>query len=99
LSTKSAYNTVWQILPPEGQSSHLIGEPVQPNTELLIDHCNTREYLSSELLSYGNDFGTEFEVSAKKQVFLHKGQQLFGENKGLRTIENSDKKVADKNTW
>jgi len=65
----------------------------------MIDHCATREYLSSEPLSYGNEFGTEFEVSCKKQVFKHKGQQLSGEGIGLKTIEFSDKKVSEKNIW
>ena len=99
LSTKSIYNTVWQIFPPEGQGSTLVGSPVQANTELMIDHCATREYLSSEPLNYGNEFGTEFEVSAKKQQFKHKGQQLAGEQIGLKTIEFSDKKVSEKNIW
>lgn len=43
-----------------------MGSPVQANTELTIEHCATKELLSNDNIVYGNQFGKELEVSAKK---------------------------------
>ena len=67
LSTRPLYNTVWRILPPGGMSSTLIGQPVQACSELAIEHCSTKELLSNDEIMYGNQFGKELEVSAKRQ--------------------------------
>lgn len=48
MSAKANYNTVWKILPPDGPTSSLMGQPVQANTELWIEHCATRELLSND---------------------------------------------------
>ena len=66
LSTKPLYNTVWRILPPGGTTSTLIGQPVQVCSELAIEHCSTKELLSNDDIMYGNQFGRELEVSAKR---------------------------------
>ena len=39
-----------------------IGEPVQSNEPVLIEHCATSHCLASDKINYRNDFGTEFEV-------------------------------------
>jgi hypothetical protein len=65
MNSKPVYNTVWRIIPPEGNISPLIGTPVQANTQLIIEHCATKEFLAS-------DFGVEFEVSAKKYAMKQK---------------------------
>ena len=54
MHAKCIYNTVWTILPPDGVGSPLLGTPVQACTELLIEHCATKEYLSSDNLEYTN---------------------------------------------
>ena len=61
-------------MPPEGNPSALVGTPVQANTELLIEHCATKEYLANDHIDYGNQFGMELEVSAKKYAKKHKMQ-------------------------
>ena len=48
-------------------ASSLIGQPVQANSELAIEHCSTKELLSNDDIMYGNQFGKELEVSAKRQ--------------------------------
>jgi len=68
---------------------------VQGNTELIIEHCATKEYLANDNIEYGNVFGKEFEVSAKRQMVKHKGQQLAGEQLGKKVIESSGKKELD----
>jgi hypothetical protein len=72
MNSKPVYNTVWRIIPPEGNISPLIGTPVQANTQLIIEHCATKEFLASDNINYGNDFGVEFEVSAKKYAMKQK---------------------------
>jgi hypothetical protein len=99
LSSKPVFNTVWRIIPSDGEASTLMGTPVQPNTALIIEHCATREYLSNDKINYGNQFGTEFEVSAKRYTVMNKGQQLFNETVGFKTIDYSNKKVTDQNIW
>jgi hypothetical protein len=66
LAAKPVYNCVWKILPPDGPTSPLLGQPVQACTELWIEHCATRELLSNDNIMYGNQFGNELEVSCKK---------------------------------
>jgi len=48
LATKPAYNTVWRIIPLDGNISTLIGQPVQGNTQLIIEHCATKEFLAND---------------------------------------------------
>lgn len=54
LAAKPNYNCVWKIQPPDGPTSALMGQPVQANRELWIEHCATRELLSSDNIMYGN---------------------------------------------
>lgn len=68
LSAKSNFSTVWCILPPDGPASSLFGKPVQANTELWIEHCGTKELLSNDFITWGNQFGKELEVSCKKYM-------------------------------
>lgn len=74
LSAKANYNTVWKILPPDGPTSPLMGKPVQANTEMWIEHAATRELLFNDQIMYGNQFGSELEVSCKKCAVKHKPQ-------------------------
>ena len=54
MSTKGVYNTVWRIIPQDGNGSPLIGTPVQSNSQLIIEHCATKEFLSSDRINYVN---------------------------------------------
>lgn len=89
LSAKANFNTVWRILPPDGPTSALIGQPVQANTEMWIEHCATRELLFNDAISYGNQFGRELEVSCKKMTVKHKPQQLENELVGKHVVNLS----------
>lgn len=99
LSAKCNYNTVWKILPPDGPTSSLMGKPVQAMTELWLEHCATKEYLSNDNIMYGNQFGNELEVSCKKHLVKHKPQQLENEQVGKHVINLSQKDVAVQNIW
>lgn len=99
LNSKPVYNTVWRIIPIEGNASPLIGAPVQANSMLIIEHCATREFLANDHINYGNDFGVEFEVSAKKYTVKQKSQQLNAEQMGKSVIDLNMKKCGDQNIW
>jgi hypothetical protein len=43
-----------------------MGKPIKANTELIIEHCNTKEFLSNDFIDYGNVYGLEYEVSCKR---------------------------------
>ncbi len=60
---KNIYNTVWKIV--HGSPNlriQTVGQPVQANQPILLEHCATAHYLASDKLDYRNDFGTEYEV-------------------------------------
>lgn len=71
--TKNVYNTVWKIVHanPNLRVS-TIGEPVPANEELVIEHCATAQFLSSDKINYGNEFGMEYEVSVYSQTSNNK---------------------------
>lgn len=73
--------------------------PVQAGTELFIEHCATKEFLSNDKISYGNQFGNEFEVSCKKNVLKHKPQQLYNEKIGNAVVDLSQKEILTCNVW
>ena len=99
LHTKKIYNTVWRIIPQDGNGSSLIGSPVQANSQLIIEHCATKEFLSSDNINYGNQFGMECEVSCKKASVKLKQQQLANELIGKAVIDLSVKASGDQNIW
>ena len=86
-------------MPPDGNASTLIGSPVQGNTELLVEHSATKEYLANDFIDYGNQFGKELEVSASKYCKKAKAQQLFSEGVGKKVINLAHKDVTDQNIW
>lgn len=99
LSTKMVYNTVWRIVPQDGNGSPLIGTPVQANSQLIIEHCATKEFLSNDTIKYGNQYGMEYEVSAKKAAAKQKSQQLSNERVGKTVIDINQKGCGEKNIW
>lgn len=60
LHTKPTYNTVWRIISTDGKAS---GAPVCAGEPLRLEHCGTMQSLSTDNITYRNDFGNEMEVS------------------------------------
>ena len=50
----------------------MVGTPIRANEPLLIKHCHTGQWLASDLVTYQNDFGSEYEVSAHSFINLKK---------------------------
>ena len=90
--TKSIYNTVWKIVhvnPNLRVSS--VGEPVPANEEIVIEHCATAQFLSSDKINYGNEFGMEYEVSVCSHTTNNKSQALILEKIGKLTVDQPTK--------
>jgi hypothetical protein len=66
---------------------------------LIIEHCATKEFLSSDKINYGNQYGMEYEVSAKKAAAKQKSQQLSNERVGKTVIDLTIKPCGDQNIW
>ena len=98
--TKSIYNTVWQIkhVNPNLRVS-TIGEPVPALEEVVIEHCATAQFLFSDFINYGNDFGMEYEVSALSQTTNNKTQALNLEKVGKLTVDQPTKHQLQQNAW
>lgn len=90
--TKSVYNTVWKIVHanPALRVSTL-GEAVPANEELVIEHCATAQFLSSDKINYGNEYGMEYEVTVCSHTSNNKSQQLIQEKIGRLTIDQPTK--------
>jgi hypothetical protein len=61
---KNIYNAVWKVVHsnPNLRVSTL-GQPVKVSDPVLIEHCATSQWLASDKIAYGNDYGVEYEVS------------------------------------
>lgn len=97
---KPVYNTVWRILAhnPNLRVSSL-GQPVKAGEPILIEHCGTGQFLSSDKIPYGNDFGVEYEVSVCSQTTNNKSQALQLEKIGKLTVDQPTKHQLESNTW
>ena len=93
---KPIYNTAWKILHnnPNLRVSSL-GQPVPANTEVIIEHCATAQFLFSDKIAYGNDFGVEYEVSACSQLTTNKTQALALEKIGKLTVDQPTKHALE----
>jgi len=98
--TKPIYNTAWKIVNnnPNLRVSTL-GQPVPANEPVIIEHCATSQFLFSDKIAYGNDFGVEFEVSACSKLSTNKSQQLMLEKVGKTTVDQPSKHALTQNTW
>lgn len=98
--TKNIYNTVWKIVHvnPNFRVSS-IGQPVTAHDEIVIEHCATAQFLSSDKIKYMNEFGLEYEVSVFSQTTNNKSQALNLEKVGKLTVDQPTKLQADSNTW
>lgn len=92
MNAKNIYNTVWKILHinPNLRNSSL-GEAVNANEQVLIEHCATSQYLASDKINYRNDFGMEFEVCVNSYATNNKSQALNLERVGKLTVEQPTK--------
>uniref|UniRef100_A0A7S3G1X5 Uncharacterized protein n=1 Tax=Palpitomonas bilix TaxID=652834 RepID=A0A7S3G1X5_9EUKA len=62
--SKPRWETVWEVVAADAeQRVEMEGMPVSVETPVLIKHCATGAYLSSDFIAYKNDFGTEYELS------------------------------------
>lgn len=62
--TKPIYNTVWRILNANANFRvSTLGEAVKANDDIILEHCATGQFLSSDKINYINEFGPEYEVS------------------------------------
>jgi len=77
MTTKNIYNTVWKIIHhvPAMRAS-AVGEPVQANEPVVIEHCATSHFLASDKINYRNEFGMEYEVCVHSFSTNNKSQQL-----------------------
>ena len=97
---KSIYNTAWKVVHsnPNLRVSSL-GQPVKANEPVLIEHCATAQFLASDKIAYGNDFGVEYEVSVRSHTTNNKTQALSLEKVGKLTVDQPTKHQLDLNIW
>ena len=97
---KPIYNTAWKILHNNPNLRvQSLGQPVPANQEVIIEHCATAQFLFSDKIGYGNDFGVEYEVSVCSNVTANKSQGLALEKIGKMTVEMPTKHALEQNTW
>jgi len=66
---------------------------------MIIEHAATKNFLYSDQIVYGNQFGNECEVSCMKAAVKHKDQVLHGEGIGKKVINFQNKSCDARNTW
>jgi hypothetical protein len=76
-----------------------LGQPVKSNEPVLIEHCATAQFLASDKIAYGNDFGVEYEVSVRSHTTNNKTQALSLEKVGKLTVDQPTKHQLDLNIW
>mmetsp|Transcript_38298 Transcript_38298/g.53167 ORF Transcript_38298/g.53167 Transcript_38298/m.53167 type:complete len:197 (+) Transcript_38298:325-915(+) len=72
----------------------MVGQIVPAGGPVLIEHCNTAQYLNCEERKYWNDFGEEFEVSAHATTRFHRAQVLMNMSEGApesMSVKNQEK--------
>ena len=75
------------------------GTPVITNSDLVIKHNQTGQWLSSDHINYRNDFGVEFEVSCHSYLDTRKTQQLSSEKVGKITGDIPTRLQGLENVW
>ena len=76
-----------------------IGQPIDANARVLLQHSATCSFLASDLIEYRNDFGTEFEVNVHNYSTKNKSQNLALEGKGTLSAGIPTKFQCDENVW
>ena len=75
------------------------GTPLIANSDILIKHNQTGQWLSSDNINYRNDFGNEFEVSCHSYLNARKTQQLGSEKVGKITGDIPTRLQGIQNVW
>jgi Ca2+-binding EF-hand superfamily protein len=75
------------------------GTPVLANSDILIKHNQTGQWLSSDNINYRNDFGLEYEVSCHSYLDTRKTQQLGSERSGKLTTDIPSRLQGIQNVW
>lgn len=75
------------------------GTPVITNSDVVIKHNQTGQWLSSDHINYRNDFGVEFEVSCHSYLDTRKTQQLSSEKVGKITGDIPTRLQGLENVW
>ena len=65
----------------------------------MLEHAGTSQMLSSDKITYRNDFGNEWEVSCMSSSTKSKTQMLAGEYNGEKVREEQHKAVSPTNFW
>ncbi|GMI00940.1 hypothetical protein TrVE_jg7309 [Triparma verrucosa] len=106
MTPKPSYSTCWVANMPaldkfSGASRMLaVGEPITVGCDVALQHCATRQLLSSDSkLSMQTDFGTEYEVCGKTNVKTGKISVMAGEFSGQRTPATNCKPELSQNVW
>jgi hypothetical protein len=97
LHSNANYNTVWRILPTPGNGFY--NDVIKSGVPIVLEHCGTQQNLSNDRIAYKNDFGDEFEVSAKAKVTMKKTQMCEKERIGETVRENTSKDITSHNYW
>ncbi|CAN0067886.1 unnamed protein product [Ascophyllum nodosum] len=98
--------TVWQfqkiVRGKDGGLDRLmsVGQPVRVNSELVVQHRDTRMALSCQSSNVEpTDFGAEFEVSCANITTYGKHLQLEGEQRGTKTAAVAVRAELRANRW
>ena len=76
------------------------GSPVEVGSDVSLQHCGTKQLLSSDSsLSYNTDFGTEYEVCGKTNATTGRISVMAGEFSGKRTPQTNVKPEQNQNIW
>ncbi|OMJ78708.1 hypothetical protein SteCoe_21428 [Stentor coeruleus] len=75
------------------------GMPVIANSDVVIKHNQTGQWLSSDQINYRNDFGLDYEVSCHSYLDTRKTQQLSSEKTGKITVDIPTRLQGLQNVW
>jgi len=106
MTAKPSYSTVWFAQRPatskDSGADRMLskGEPVVAGEEIILQHCATKELLSSDT-KYNSvtDFGVEFEISCHTNTVHGKISVLGGEFSGQRTSQTNVKPEMNQNIF
>ena len=106
VTPKATYNTCWIANMPavskDSGAARMLssGSPVEVGCDIVLQHCGTKQLLSSDSsLSLNTDFGTEYEVCGKTNVTTARISVMAGEFSGKRTPQTNCKPEMNQNIW
>lgn len=97
---RNSFDNVWTIQHKNvDQRFEMEGSPVPCNAEIVLVHCGTQNALAADKLDQHNDFGREYEVSARSYCSIKKKQGLYQEQLGLTTSDIPVRSQKSQNYW